>query len=707
MRTEFGIWIAIVWIWIPLAQAQDSVHPDVVVIVDTSTSMRRAGMDPERSSLLVTKLLADIAPGDLAVIRLLDLAADRALVPSRPLDENVACAEDTSQDCRRVEPTADWHADARTHRYGALVRAQRGDPDYKRTLDAHLQQRSNNSLFSLAFQVALGVFDQHPNTKPRIVVWLSDGSSEQEELLYYATTEVKAAQADIHAIVFGAGSLDLPRKIGVEALQVHDPAEMMKAFANVFRRIVRAPYRIDKLLSATPNFEMKPNVEEAWIVVYGDDTLADVELDSASGALRADYAADSWPSAGAYKVAHVTQPAAGAWTVRAQGGGPQAAYAVIQRSDLIPVLVSPNQALAGAETALIVEIRAGLNGEVVRDPEILHDAVVSAQIEGETIALFDRGSAGDSVAGDLRFSGLKTFPKAGAIPVQLSLRSEFADQDNQAIVEVAGQFKYAGGPLDVDLGILGAKAESCRPLIFQADQRGDILFELKSLRSPPSGHVLEVRTPAGVLAVDAEALPINPSDSLRICLKTSTRVSSSQAEGEPWLAFQVQGSQKPEHRIVLQLRWQVRGLSFWAMWGWLFYSILAVLLTLFISLGFFLPKRFRGAFAVAFTPERDELDLQSAQPVKQWRGVGSGFCRNARAYLHADYRLNGKARGALAGLFAESGGVWVRAGSGFRLFRETLQGDWEELSASGCRCRSGDIFRIGATGPYFRIAVRG
>ena len=42
---------------------------DVVVLVDTSTSMVQPGMDPERTSLLVTKLFADIVPGNLAVGR--------------------------------------------------------------------------------------------------------------------------------------------------------------------------------------------------------------------------------------------------------------------------------------------------------------------------------------------------------------------------------------------------------------------------------------------------------------------------------------------------------------------------------------------------------------------------------------------------------------------------------------------------------------
>jgi hypothetical protein len=194
---------------------------------------------------------------------------------------------------------------------------------------------------------------------------------------------------------------------------------------------------------------------------------------------------------------------------------------------------------------------------------------------------------------------------------------------------------------------------------------------------------------------------------VQVCLKTAARVASSQAAGEPWLLLRVAGSQQPEHQITVNLRWRVEGLSFWQLWGWLILLILAVLLILLILLGFILPQRFRSTLAVTFVPDREELDEQSPQPVKQWQGVGIGFYRNARAYLHPDYRLSGKAHGALAGLYAERGGNRVMPGNGFTLFRETVDGDWETVPAQGSRIRAGDVYRVGDKGPYFRIAVRG
>jgi hypothetical protein len=42
----------------------------------------------------------------------------------------------------------------------------------------------------------------------------------------------------------------------------------MGAFAEAFRHIVGAPYKLDNLVSAQPAFDVKPHVDEIWIVVY-------------------------------------------------------------------------------------------------------------------------------------------------------------------------------------------------------------------------------------------------------------------------------------------------------------------------------------------------------------------------------------------------------------------------------------------------------
>lgn len=695
---------------VPLTADEHRAIAHVVVIVDTSTSMREPGMDPQRASLLVTKLLADIVPGELAVIRLLDLYQDRALLPRRETEITEPCAEDPTKQCRIVEPASDWEADARSKRLGALIRPGRGDPGFKEQIEQHLEQRINNSFFHLAFRAAQGVLDDHrpaAEDVPQTVIWLSDGRSDEPHAVEQVIRELTADGVAVEAMVFGRGDPTQPRQAGLDVYRVSSPAEMMRAFAGAFRRIVQAPYEIDNEVSAEPRFEIKPRVDEAWVVVYGDDTLSGAGLTGPRGAVPVDYAADAWRGAGAYRVAHLERPAPGSWTVSATGGGPGVAYAVVQRSALTPALLEPRQAFAGVAVPLVAAVLAGPGGEVMADPQVLGELKLNAEFQGESVVLRDDGSGGDAVAGDGRYTATVTFHGAQPVPVRIRLRGPIVERKADAVVGVSGRFRYAGGPVAVDFGTLTAGSEACRRLTFTAEHLGAVLFELRGLRRPPSGHRFEVRLAAGTLTVRGATVAAGPEDTLQLCLVTGKRSPSSAAVGEPWLELAIAGSREAEQTVPLHLSWKVEGLSFWQRWGWLVLLILGALLLLLIILGLVLPHRFAGSFAVAYVPERDELDEQTPQPVKQWRGVRSGFYRDARAFLHPDFRISGRVQGALAALHAQAKGVQVAPGRGMSLFRETLDGDWEAVPPPGRRGRPGDVYRIGEGGPYFRIASRG
>jgi hypothetical protein len=567
-------------------------------------------------------------------------------------------------------------------------------------------------MFQLAFRAAQGIFDEHrpdrsrPAGIPRTVIWLSDGRSEGAEVVARAIRELTAEGVAVEAIVFGLGDTDLATAAGLTPRRVSTPAEIMKAFAGSFRRIVQAPYEIDNLVSVQPGFEMKQYVEEAWIVVYGDDTLGDVTIDGPQQPVPADYATDRWAGAGAYRVAHIERPPAGRWTVRASGGGPGVAYAVVQRSALAPVLLEPQRALAGTPVRLVGGISAG-KGHLVTDPELLRDATLTAEVQGHTVTLSDQGARPDGAAGDGRFTAAVTFRGSGNVPVRLHVRSPLIDRTVDVVVNVAGSFRYTGPPLDIDLGTIGVEAVACRPLVFTAEHQGEVPFELRRLRRLPSGHALEVRLPAGKLTPGSAAVTANAGDRFEVCLSTTRLAPSSTASGERWLELRVAGSDRKEHAVPIRLRWQVHGLSFWGRWGWLILTIAGILLLLVIIGGYVVPQRFQSGLAVVYVPERDELEEQTAQPVRQWKGVGIGFYRHARAFLHPDFRLSGNPQGAVASLHAERSGTHVNPGRGMSLYRETLDSDWEIVQPQGRRAHTGDVYRIGERGPFFRVATRG
>ena len=81
--------------------------------------------------------------------------------------------------------------------------------------------------------------------------------------------------------------------------------------------------------------------------------------------------------------------------------------------------------------------------------------------------------------------------------------------------------------------------------------------------------------------------------------------------------------------------------------------------------------------------------------------------RNARAYFRPDFRITGKKAGALAMLEAGLNRSAIAfPASGNSLYRETSDGDWDPVPVSGRRVQNGDVYRIGDSGPHFRIAAR-
>lgn len=685
---------------------------DVVVVVDNSVSMKDPGMDPDRSSLLVSKLLADLVPGHLAVVRLLDVSRDEKWLPREETDERVPCHDDPRQTCTRVIQKGDWEELVRENRHGAKERPSRGDPAFKNELDDHLQQEIANSAFTLAFRAAQGIFDKHQEGTaggsdiPRTVVWLSDGKPEQPENCRRALDDLKRDGVVVETILFGEGDDTFARSAGLEPRRVTNAREMMKAFAGLFRRMVGAPFQLDGEIAQQNTFEMKSHVDEAWVVIYGDKTLGNVELVSPGGGLEsASYASDVLDTAGAYKVAHFVDPAAGTWAIQVQKGGPRVAFAVVQLLDVSPYLITPGQALLGAEVTLLAGVRAGETGQKVTHPDLLSALTMTAEVDGRTVTLRDDGQGGDETAGDGQFSGKVTFSTIGEVPVRLSARSELVDREAVETVEIAGSFEYTGGPVAVDLGRLTEDASSCKSLTFDARQQGAVAFQLELLGSLPGSHALELRSAQGKLVPGGDPVALPPGEPLTVCLITGPRAGSSTATSEPWLEFRVAGTTDARHAITIQLSWQVDGLSWLERWLWLILLLLGLLSVLFLVMGYVLPDRFPRSLAVGMAESPEDLADLPPTPIKQWKGAGIGFYRDARAYLLSSFRITGKPRGAVVKLHMKKRGLWVEAARGSSLFHETPDDQWEEVRRGGQRARGGDRYRVGEGGFYFSISL--
>jgi hypothetical protein len=676
------------------AHGQDA-EADLVLVVDTSTSMAGPQMDPTHRSLLVARLFNDIVPGRLAVVRLLDLIDDKALISTIETNRTMECHERKGETCKVVDFAPGALDDIERLARGALVRQQRASPDFRRELESHLVPKANNSLFGLAFLAARGVFAQHGPPDPNIrrtVIWLSDGSVESEGQAMGGLSRLKGDGVIVEPLIFGRdGETAFVTKAGLTPIRVESAQDLMAAFADGFRRAIGAPYRVDGTVAARPDFEMKRGIQEAWIVVYGDASLNAASVSGPAGSQPATYASDSYGAAGAYRVAYLRTPSAGKYRISATAGGPQVAYAVVQRSNLRPFLVSPRVAAAGAATRIV----AGLhNGD--RVPLAAADMPgvmrIDAEIDGRSVPM--------TAEADGNFSGLITFNSTGRVKVRLHAVGDVVDRVAEETIDVNGFYRYTGGPLHIDFGSFRFGENACREAPISADQQGTIPLVLEMRQRLPVGYSLELRSAAGTHRPGESSLQFAPTDRLQLCLVAGPRVASSESSDALWGTIQPAG--QPSQAAQLYLAWHVLGLSWLQRWWRVLAIVVGLLLLGLIILGIVLPHRWPRAIQIVYASSLEDLDEAVPQEIKPIPGTGVGFYRNARAYLHPDFRVSSREKGAAVKIEAIRRGVLVSGVHGSKVCRD-LGNEWAPLPAAGWRGRLGEPLRVDGAELFFRL----
>lgn len=316
--------------------------------------------------------------------------------------------------------------------------------------------------------------------------------------------------------------------------------------------------------------------------------------------------------------------------------------------------------------------------------------------------LHDDGQHGDERAGDGRYTASVIFTSAGEVPVTLQATNGTLDISGLGKVKVWGGFDGVAGPIELDFGELKAGSRSCRNFIISARQLGEVPFGFRLLQNLPPEHTLVLESRQQGYQPGNPPLLLAPGDERQICLITTSRAGSSEARAQPWIELTIVAAHGTQDLADIHLRWCVHALTLWERWGLLLEILLALLIVLAIVYGYIKPHRFPRDLAITFVPEYEDLDNQP-QPISQWSGVGIGFYRDAHAFLHPDFRISGKTRGAFVVLKATAGGVWV-APIGTTLCREIELSEWEEIAEPGRDARTTVVYRVGERGPFFRIS---
>jgi hypothetical protein len=677
---------------------------DVVVLSDTSLSMMQN--DPKNAVVLVTRLLADLVRGNLSAVRLLDVAKDSAKIAHEDTKQKQPCPDRPSEMCAVVklgpealQQTVDQHL---------LVKKRdgRGDSSFKTSLAGLLGPTAAQTAYTMSWASIQRIFQDNASSEdtPRVVVWLSDGDADDWGQARPRVQELLDRGVAIRALVFKSGKTDQVKQVGIDPYPVDgSPRDLMRAFADAFRYIVQAPFRADGQVSKEPSFTVKPHMEEVWVVVYGDDSLSAAAVSHGGKTVQAEYAADRH-NGSAYRVAHLENPADGSWEVSAAGGGAETSYAVIQRSTITPVVDAPKEAITGTPFPLTAVLRVANGGQDLLPADLPEPVKIEAQFEGQTFPLNDNGSDGDAKAGDGKFTAMLTAHKAGPVVIRVRAHNSFLDRVVKVTVRATGFFRYNGGPVDINFGTLKAGSGACRVLNFAAEQQGSVPFELRERERLPDNLRIELRAGGKRHSPGGDPIDLMPDSEKKVCLVTGRDARDSRSEARIWVSLAVKGMDTSQ--VPLRMTWSVWPLSFWERWGTLILLILAFLVVFFIIYGYIKPYRFPPGLAISYGPGMDDLDDQTPQPVRMWRGVGIGFYRDARACLQENFRVNGQVKGAVSILQAgPRKSVFVKPASR-PVYREVGFREWDQVPANGRRAGQGEIYRVGESGPYFRLSMR-
>jgi len=334
------------------------------------------------------------------------------------------------------------------------------------------------------------------------------------------------------------------------------------------------------------------------------------------------------------------------------------------------------------------------------------DSIEVGGAAGEKLAsLHDDGQGSDAQAGDGRYSGVWTPEQVGgqilgftgvgggmALPLRLS-------------VEVVGSIQFPE-PKPVAFGQLagGSQAEA-RLDLTGAVVKGGITLDVGS-DFEATGSVLEADFGEGwvSLAATPRRLTLTPDGPRQWPLRV--RVGECPGGVGPGHGFAIllQGRDVDGKPVIQRIPVSLEIVEDpWLHCWWpLLAAGGAVLLAGILFHGFWSPSRFSPRLGVVLSPEED-MGEGFFHPIRAQRGTGSGFYRDARAYIRQDYRLSGSAKAALACLRACGKRVKLKPAAGQSLLWLNLDGEWESVPAEESPVHFGVVYKDAMGSLYFEI----
>lgn len=143
--------------------------------------------------------------------------------------------------------------------------------------------------------------------------------------------------------------------------------------------------------------------------------------------------------------------------------------------------------------------------------------------------------------------------------------------------------------------------------------------------------------------------------------------------------------------------------AWWICW-WL-YIVGAILTILLIWIIYCIraPARFPSSFELLLAPESDLREEGILYKILTYKGTKSGFCRDARIFMHADIRFTKSSKGAFVKFQARNDGVYIIALGNGTLWAQRFGLEWEEVPLDEeIVLSSGTIYRNDSESLYFQ-----
>ena len=362
----------------------------------------------------------------------------------------------------------------------------------------------------------------------------------------------------------------------------------------------------------------------------------------------------------------------------------------------------PVKAEVGSPLTVAVQVRAdpaAVSPVPLRVVEVVNP-------DGETLAsLRDDGQLGDKQAGDGVFGGVFTPLKTGDYLLSFMPQGGSGGLPASATVKIVGGVKFPP-PVPLQLGRTGSHGELHSRLdLSAAAVKGEFPIVLSSDYAA-AGSVLEIDLGNGWIALDSRprSLLLEQNGPRSWPVRVLTGDCPSGVDSAKSFTLQLQGMDADDRPVNYSapLLLEIVADPWLHCWWPLLAAISGTLLTGILVYGFWSPSRFPHRMGVVLSPEED-LAEGFLHPVRAQRGTGSGFYRDARVHIRADFRLSGSGKGSIACLRAGGRRVFIHPAGGAQLCRQNLDGEWEPLAPEETPVHFGVVYKDAMGSLFFAV----